>query len=995
MEESIEADCTGMVTHKSFSILQSRKFRLPGTKDAVATDDADLVDDIKRNTLGRFAKLCPSMDLILVRSVSPSSSLVIYRSLSWEKIADITLPETLGDTTTTPEGIGGTSGIGSSDNNPESYCWSPNGQCVAVAQGSNIFLYGVESLVTASGASAGGRTTSGSSNATWTIDLLEEEKQQEASISINNASIDVLSLHWVHVGKLHPTAAVPSIAEEEQEVSWGYRCHYIDQSTKFLPPSAYYSNDESADGRGGASDDPEASSLAHSSLPECKTPLSVLCVSTNDLNHKLYLHGRYPLLSLPRSKNSIAESIATSSSPRASSIKTTPMVVASNDLAFWLTTTPFTKATSVNSSDLSATTGSSNFLTLYRTPFLKRDRYSLQQIATLHTSITAHIQTIKRSVSIVADSWKTSLRPLDQKIMPLTNLLRNYGVEVGVETNENSGNTPMALSTVMKKYIMMGHVNHSSSIANAMDQFFTGVQMNDQLIQRMERTLSASMANVESTAIRCLLRPTQAFAWQVQELSGLIQYHYNIPDEDDEYNEEEDKSLLVEELNEATGDLWISVENAMTAIVTGRMVVRDFCGWLRHAGSQVKARGTAPKSVQRENAKKRRVTQAVLERLVTVLNKSGQREGSNRKDDEMLQIGLCENLLNLKVTKLLKTTTENVSDHPESPSSVKGILYPIPNVCPSLRRTINTTRALFSNPLSNIPDKIKSTDIFLPRVPKNEECRIATHSRVGRDPESIEFWDDDDEEEEEEDHNYFLPNIDNNSNHYANLSPISELQNCRQWFLIAQAHGTTIQLFCLPVGWRQKNEYIDYDEYDIEDESREINDIPFYLTSKLALPAGGKVVKIGFYGDDGKSSLSSGIDSGTGMEGKQNIGFIYEKNSPSHTTELWTTAYDSLLWQAVPFDPMLLNFSQVDANCCKEVLPIALEESRDEKDGIIFACCRTISEGSPANFCELLLCGSRGVGGVAIMSDGGVISMDLLDLEDDEEEEDEEEDESY
>ena len=49
---------------------------------------------------------------------------------------------------------------------------------------------------------------------------------------------------------------------------------------------------------------------------------------------------------------------------------------------------------------------------------------------------------------------------------------------------------------------------------------------------------------------------------------------------------------------------------------------------------------------------------------------------------------------------------------------------------------------------------------------------------------------------------------------------------------------------------------------------------------------------------------------------------------------------------------------------------------------------RTISEDSSTDFCELLLCGSRGVGGVATMSDEGVISMDLLDLEDEEEEED-------
>ena len=51
---------------------------------------------------------------------------------------------------------------------------------------------------------------------------------------------------------------------------------------------------------------------------------------------------------------------------------------------------------------------------------------------------------------------------------------------------------------------------------------------------------------------------------------------------------------------------------------------------------------------------------------------------------------------------------------------------------------------------------------------------------------------------------------------------------------------------------------------------------------------------------------------------------------------------------------------------------------------------RTVSEDSSVNFCELLLCGSRGVGGIATMSDEGVICMDLLDLEEDDDEEEDE-----
>eukprot|EP00536_Pseudo-nitzschia_multiseries_P008418 jgi/Psemu1/257216/estExt_Genewise1Plus.C_2130041 len=975
-----------MVPRQSFSLLQSRKFLVPTSKD-------DDIDETRRNILRRAAKLCPSMDLILVKSTNPSSSspsLVIYRSLSWQKVADITLPESLGDGTAV-EGVGGSN---SSDARKQSlsYCWSPNGQCIAVALESSVSLYGVESLVTASGAGGAGGTVSGSSNATWTIAL-----EQHKAASGNDESVDVLALHWVHVGKNHPTAASPSAAEEEREVSWRYQSHYIDQSTKFLPPSAYYSPDETGEAGGGAAgttDDAESSSLAQGSLPECRTPLSVLCISTNDMKHRLYLHGRYPLLTLPKSNNGIIASTAASST-RASSTKP-PLVVASNDLAYWLTTTPAV-------SGLMATATNNNFLTLYHTPFLKRDRYALQQIATLHTSITAHLQTIQRSVAIVADSWKTSLRPLDQKLRPLIALLRNYGVEV--DPNSNNTDTTTTLSAVMKEYIMMGHVTHSSSVANAMDQFFTGIQLNDQLVQRMERSLLASMANVESTAIRSLLRPTQALGWQIQELGGLVQFFdiasCNDSEIDDESNADDirnDKCQLLQELAEGSEKLWVSVENVMTSIVTGRMLVRDFCGWLRHAGSQVKARGTAPNSVQRENAKKRRISQAVLERLVTILNNSSQKDLSVG-NDEKHQIGLSESLLDLQVTEMLKGPINNFSTvpslaepsyRPQSPSSVRGILYPTPNVCQSLQQTIDATKLLFSNPLSNVPEQMKYKDIFLPRVSEKEECKIATHSRIGRDSASCVFWDDD--EDEEENRTYFLPKIDPDSNHYANLSPMSGLENCRQWFLIAQAHGATIQLFCLPLGWKQTEDDDDFDRGDLDDENHDENDIPFYLTSKLTLPEGGQVLQIGFYGDDGKSSLSSGIDSGTGREGRQKLGFIYQKSFPSLAKELWTTSYDSISWQAIPFDPMLLNASQVDTNCSQKVLQVSVGESRDDGEDVLFAQSRTISEESSVDFCELFLCGSRGVGGVATMSDE-LIRVDIIDLED--EEDDEEEEESY
>ena len=165
-------------------------------------------------------------------------------------------------------------------------------------------------------------------------------------------------------------------------------------------------------------------------------------------------------------------------------------------------------------------------------------------------------------------------------------------------------------------------------------------------------------------------------------------------------------------------------------------------------------------------------------------------------------------------------------------------------------------------------------DIFLPRIPNNEPCEIATHSRVGRDGACCSVLLEDEDEREEI--TYFLPKISRECNCYANLSPTSGLENCRQWFLIAQAHGATIQLFCLPLGWKQ-NEDIYEKDHVIEEDSSNENDIPFYLTSKLMLPAEGRILRIGFYGDDGKSSLSSGVDSGTGMEGRQKIAFKQQR----------------------------------------------------------------------------------------------------------------------
>lgn len=341
----------------------------------------------------------------------------------------------------------------------------------------------------------------------------------------------------------------------------------MDKSLLFLPPSAYHQGGE--EGQNDAQMQQETPTST--ALPECKTPLSVLCVSTRE-SLDFYIHGRYPLVTVPHKMAESTKNVTT---------------IASNDLTFFVVYAEAPQAPAI--------------LSIYHLPFLKTDRYPLQSIASLHSSIETHLSTLKYSIPEVMNAWKSSLKPLDTKLQPLTRLLQNYGV------NDKS------LGEVLKQFILVGHTSESSSLANAIDQFFTSVQMNDQLLQRMIRTLYGALANVESQARRTLLSPVQALAYHIQELSGFIKFYRN--DTATDFG-----GIAIQDLVDRSYSLFISVELLLKAIVEGRYRVRDFCGYLRHAGSEIKARGTAPNSVQRENAKKRRVPQAVIERLLAVMN---------------------------------------------------------------------------------------------------------------------------------------------------------------------------------------------------------------------------------------------------------------------------------------------------------------------------------------------------------------------------------------
>ena len=199
------------VPWQCFSAIQSRKFLLLSSPSCAPQS---------LPVPFQLAALCPSMDLVLVESPTSSSStsLVIYRTLSWQRVA--TINPTTNTNTNTSTSTSTTNSVENSTTSKLCYCWSPNGQWVAVAASSTlgegiISLYGVENLhlgggVTGNSSYAGSGPT-GSSGPT--------DAQHSWSIPTADSNI-IQAMHWLHVGRNHPSACEASRTEYEQEISW-------------------------------------------------------------------------------------------------------------------------------------------------------------------------------------------------------------------------------------------------------------------------------------------------------------------------------------------------------------------------------------------------------------------------------------------------------------------------------------------------------------------------------------------------------------------------------------------------------------------------------------------------------------------------------------------------------------------------------------------------------------------------------------------------------
>lgn len=202
----------------------------------------------------------------------------------------------------------------------------------------------------------------------------------------------------------------------------------------------------------------------------------------------------------------------------------------------------------------------------------------------------------------------------------------------------------------------------------------------------MDRSLTVAIANVESL-LRKTIAAALALALETDELRGLARSSNElIPNQE------------AAELQVACQTLLIAMESALTSLVDARFRFRDWIAWLRATGSQIKARGTASNSVQRENAKKRRVPDDTIRRILRYLMDDNTNEDADNvrssPGDVVTNIGMaCEALLGIGVSHHWNSTERLVR-----PNSNRGSFRLVTSIPAAYRGAVEAAQRLFEVP---------------------------------------------------------------------------------------------------------------------------------------------------------------------------------------------------------------------------------------------------------------------------------------------------------
>lgn len=885
-------------------------------------------------------------------------SLAIHRTVHWPKIA--TLPASALEDPTPPGDVAVTvtPGLGGTKTNVwwTRTCWRPDGRVLAVAAEHlptlpnlpdatseypvRIHVFGMEALLTtpvtttansgnnnssSSGGGAGANHTPGDLIPTWTLDLTVP--QPTTTSQPHSSTPTVHAMTWAHVVGRHPVASFEHGHESH------YRAYVQAWNGPLSRPVPYPTSNYHT-----PLDRHSSSSLADVH-PTRDTPLSLLVVTTTHGTLQAFLHGRYPVL---RNLRVVAES---TTNPH-----TTGPVRVSADLAHIMV--------------LPKTSPSTRQWQIWSLPALARHRPTWQALSTLYTHVQQHLQAIVVNLAPVVSTYQSSLKPLDVKLQGLVALLEKYSVDTHV--------TDRALQQHLVQYVLAGH-GRDADLSNAMDQFFTSMPMNDQLLLRMEHTLTVAVANVEATVRETLLAPAQALCHEASTVLGLARSWG-------------DGSYLspsaATQLAETAQILLIAVETTVQAVVDARFRLRDYVAWLRSTGAQIRARGTAPGSVQRDNAQKRRVSDAVAARMLAYLQSA-----TAPVDDSAKVASGTEHLLGIAVSDLWRDDRNAVAWRPASPSSVTDDgIRSMPTIPYALRHARQAAARLFAQPQVNLQNSVRCQQITL------EECgAVALHTRIGRGSTAGEHdWNHGDEIN----HGFFRPvSVDQNQD---------QVNTPKQWSLVAQVDSSnpgTVHVYALPLAWTDPtlDDFVD-DEQD-EDGSGPMDTGKPYWRCALVLPQGSVVQQVAFYGDDGNSSLSSSnTDEEPRHESRQALGLLVER--PHGQLDLWLVLYDEAPFQCARLDGRPLVSAKGNGRLVVQPQPTvgSEDESLFSEAGVLLAKTRVLkgphddtaptdqtSTGLPP---RLVVSGSRGVVAVTSATQHGGSILELLDVEEDEEDND-------
>ena len=429
---------------KFFTPLQARPFWAPVAPSTVA--------------------LCPSMDLWTLGLVANSSNnnnnnaahaLWLHRSLDFQQLAAVTDTQTaLCAATWRPDGrwmaVATCPAMIASDHHSRNARSSSNDNTV-------ITLYRVEAIMTHGtdlpafvesslmGPVTGkdGLDNNNTSNPaslstalTASGDILQypvDTTTNAATDDNNNNTPDTIqALVWVH-------CIAPTAGASLYERLWRRQQHHH-HNHNMLPPSAYHAPPDH-----------------WPSVQQQQQPLSLLMGVTAHGRLYVYLLGHYPL----------CKGVKLDHHHQHHKAGDTQLAVSHDVTHTWIYKRQGNNNTNHNNN---------NIITLHSLPrALGLHRYLFQNLAVAYTHVVRHLTQLPPRLTEVRDTYRSALTPLDGKWTALQRLLRNYQLPAAPPTD---------IPSWLVRYIMWGHgatttTATEENLANAMDQFFTSMHMNE------------------------------------------------------------------------------------------------------------------------------------------------------------------------------------------------------------------------------------------------------------------------------------------------------------------------------------------------------------------------------------------------------------------------------------------------------------------------------------------------------------------------------------